>query len=410
MSGAHSLSAPAEQTTVENVLTLRFPPAIEARYEAETGPARCRQLIVCGLVALALYDLFLISDWRLVPDVFQEALVVRLGIVTPLALLIVALLLRGPSPFWREASQATISIIVTASILYLTLVSDNPLNVYHHYGIVLVVLFANVVQRLRFPFAIAASIGTFSVYLAAVLTMQNLPWPVKTNALMVLSGACVFTLIGNYQLERQLRLSYLLSLRDRMKHQELDSLSRTDPLTGLGNRRRLEHRLVQLWRVTGESKRPVCVLLLDVDHFKSYNDRYGHPAGDLCLKRISALVGGALRSAEDEVFRFGGEEFLVLLPETDLLEGGRVAERIRHAVKLAGILHEASPVAQVLTVSIGIAASVPEGTITPEDVIRSADAALYAAKRNGRDQVWPRRPALTEVAHLEAERIDRRGA
>jgi diguanylate cyclase (GGDEF)-like protein len=403
--------APADLHYTIDAVTLRFLPEIEERYETETGPERCRQLIVCGLVALTLYNVFLISDWRLVSDVFMQAVIVRVGVVTPLAVAIVFSLLRSPVPFWREAFQASISLIVAASVLYLTLISESPLHVYHHVGIVLVVLFANVVQRLHFPFAVAASIGTFGLYLAAILALQDLPWPAKSNAVLVLFGACIFTLIGNYQLERQLRRSWLISLRDRLKHDELDTLSRTDPLTGLGNRRKLDQHLLELWADAANASQPVCLLLLDVDHFKPYNDSYGHPAGDLCLKRIAALICGELRSPKDVAYRFGGEEFLVLLPDTCLTEGVRVSERIRQAVERSAIPHGGSPVARVLTISVGVAATVPAGAISPDELIMSADNALYAAKHHGRNQIWPpRQTAGARVARLEDARSSRRGA
>ena len=384
---------------------LTFSPMVKARYEEETGTARCRHLVICGLFALALYNVFLISDWRLIRDISDQALIVRLAVVTPLALLIVAILLRNPSPFVREASQTSISIIVTASMLHLSSTSDSPLAIYHHFGVVLVILFANVVQQLHFPYAVAASIGTVALYVGVVLNLDNFPGEASLTAIMIMIGAAVFTLIANYTLERQLRLAYLLGLRDRLRQEELEALARIDPLTGLGNRRQLDRRLDALWTPTAGASTPVGAILIDVDHFKAYNDNYGHPAGDLCLKRIAALIAGELRGTDDVAFRFGGEEFVVILARTDMMDGVRIAERIRKAIEAAAIPHAYSAVAPYVTVSLGVSVATPESTVTRDEMILSADTALYAAKRNGRNQVWPPRgKAAASVTHIREVR------
>jgi diguanylate cyclase (GGDEF)-like protein len=382
----------------EGFRRLRFPAALERRFAADTGPARCRQLIVSGLVALALYNLFLISDWRLVPDVIREAVLVRLGIVTPIALLIVAALFRNPPAAVRETTQAGIAIIVSASVLFLMLISESPLRIYHHYGVVLVILFATVVQRIHFWHAIVASAGSLVLYVPAVAIIPEIPHQAALSAAMVMLGAVVFTLIASYRLEHQLRETYLLSLRDRLRYAELDAVAQTDPLTGLANRRQLDRVLGGIWDGSEEPPRPVAVLLLDVDHFKAFNDRYGHPAGDLCLKRLAAIAAAELRGPEDIAVRFGGEELVIVLRDADLTDGVRIAERIRRAVEAAGIPHEASPSGPAVTVSIGVASTLPSSAITPDELIASADAALYAGKRNGRNQVWPPRARELNVA------------
>jgi diguanylate cyclase (GGDEF)-like protein len=129
--------------------------------------------------------------------------------------------------------------------------------------------------------------------------------------------------------------------------------------------------------------------MIDFDHFKLFNDRYGHAGGDICLKRIAACVNAELRSGEDLAVRYGGEELLVLLPGTEASEVMRIAERIRCLIEALGIAHEAVGANNVVTVSCGVAAA-PPSTVSALELIAAADAALYAAKRNGRNQVWPR--------------------
>lgn len=182
--------------------------------------------------------------------------------------------------------------------------------------------------------------------------------------------------------ERQLNdhLEALAVANDR-----LERLNRTDPLTGLANRRGLEELLADAWALDRDAQRPVGMLMIDIDHFKKYNDHYGHPGGDRCLQRIaSALAGGA--PGADLVARYGGEEFAVVLLGADAGDAVRVAERVRHAVADLCLEHAAAP-SGVLSVSIGAASARPGDCATAADLVRRADDALYEAKRAGRDRV-----------------------
>lgn len=163
---------------------------------------------------------------------------------------------------------------------------------------------------------------------------------------------------------------------------ELDRLSRTDPLTAALNLRGLEHVLGAADH--GLADGPFGVVALDIDHFKAYNDRYGHPAGDTALKRVVGAVRGVLRGEHDQIARVGGEEFLVLLPGTDAAHAREVGERIRLAVRDAGIPHADAP-GGVLTVSLGMA--VAQAARDIRAALAEADRALYRAKHAGRDRL-----------------------
>lgn len=167
---------------------------------------------------------------------------------------------------------------------------------------------------------------------------------------------------------------------------ELDRLSRTDALTGCLNRRGLDDRLHALRRQSREESEPVAVLALDIDHFKDYNDRYGHPAGDAALRRFVGAMRSALYGVDDLIARVGGEEFIVLLPGGDMDVARSAAERIRKAVRDAGIPH-AGEEQSVLAVSIGVAIADPQARDGIGTAIQRADEALYRAKREGRNRV-----------------------
>ncbi len=197
-----------------------FRPALEAAFEAETGPAHCRRLTVYGLVALLLYDVYLLSDLRLVPDIFESAVLIRLGMVTPLFLAVIFVLRFNPPPALRESLHAGLIVVVAASILWLTAVSQSPTHVYRHVGVILVILFANVVLRIRFWYATAASLASLAIYAATVLQMPELPLVGQMTAIVVLANIILFTLMANHALERDARLEFLFRTQDRLRRDD----------------------------------------------------------------------------------------------------------------------------------------------------------------------------------------------
>lgn len=167
---------------------------------------------------------------------------------------------------------------------------------------------------------------------------------------------------------------------------ELARLASTDALTGLRNRRSLDDDLATLHGRSRRYGRSYCVAMCDVDFFKGYNDRYGHPAGDEVLRAVAAALATRAREG-DGVYRYGGEEFLLLLPEQTLESGTVAAERLRHAVEALGLPNPEGAPAGVVTVSVGVAAFVPEQDPSVVEVLAAADAALYEAKAAGRNRV-----------------------
>ena len=158
-----------------------------------------------------------------------------------------------------------------------------------------------------------------------------------------------------------------------------------DSLTGLSNRRRLDEVLPQEWNRSLRHKRPLSVLMVDVDFFKAYNDTYGHRAGDRCLTAVAGTLDRYARRAGDLAARYGGEEFVILLPEVPPDKAVEIAESVRKDVYGLGIEHESSSVDKVVTVCVGVAGMVPRKDSNPADLIKLADEALYKAKANGRN-------------------------
>jgi diguanylate cyclase (GGDEF)-like protein len=167
----------------------------------------------------------------------------------------------------------------------------------------------------------------------------------------------------------------------------LQRLALMDGLTGIANRRCFNDRLGVEWARSLRTQTPLSLILADIDHFKPYNDFYGHPAGDSCLVQVAqALERESLRPS-DLAARFGGEEFTLLLPETDLAGALLVAERIQAHIRKLAIRHENSAVAPLVTLSLGVASLVAAPGMSAEQLIQEADERLYEAKQRGRNQI-----------------------
>lgn len=177
-----------------------------------------------------------------------------------------------------------------------------------------------------------------------------------------------------------------LSTELRQANEELQRQNEHDPLTGLLNRRGLADRLDAALRHAQRLQTPLTVAMCDVDFFKSYNDRLGHPAGDDCLRRVSTLLRHSARRPYDAVARYGGEEFALVLPETPGSSALTLSQSLTRVFAAAAMPHPASTVAAHVTISGGMVTVVPDQFVTGEALLRAADEALYAAKTGGRNR------------------------
>lgn len=366
---------------------LRFPPALEARFEADTGRARCRHLALTSVFGVAAYELSLFSDHALVPDAFNAALAFKLGLVVPfLAVALSLMLYREPWPWLREALATALGCLAAVGVVFVARQSESPLAVHALYGALLAPVFITLIVRVRFWYALASSLVLTALFAYGTAQMGAVSPHVYIGALMMMIVLCASTLVSNYDLERSERAAYLTALRGRARtellvraNEELSRISQLDSITGLTNRRGFDEHLPLVWERVCQAGQSVAMLMLDIDHFKRFNDSNGHQAGDACLKDVAQAARSTLRGDDGFFARFGGEEFVAVLPGADLLDGIRAAERMRRAVETMG----------TVTVSIGIAAAPASDKGTPDEILQAADAALYEAKRRGRNRVWP---------------------
>jgi diguanylate cyclase (GGDEF)-like protein len=184
------------------------------------------------------------------------------------------------------------------------------------------------------------------------------------------------------------RESELLALSRKLErmNKDLAALSHSDPLTGLANRRAFDFRLNEEVSQALKHGTSLALLLVDVDHFKAFNDHYGHPSGDECLRRVAQLLRDTAARPTDLVVRLGGEEFALLLPNQDGRSAAAFAQQCVRAVESAAIAHAGSATAPVVTISIGVADLAGCDTPTPAALMAAADAALYRAKQRGRNR------------------------
>jgi diguanylate cyclase (GGDEF)-like protein len=369
--------------------TIAFPAALERQFEQDTQARRCARLRVGILVSAVLYNFFLIADWLLVPDVLRVATLLHLGLITPWMLFAAWAMTRRPPPFVRESLAASVPLFIILQIDYGFAFTTSEGAAHYQYVVIPTLLYANVsLHRLSFRFARFVTAAIIVCHSAVVLSASYLSNPVAIMILVQLAICGYITLVANYTMERDLKRAYLFSLRDRLRHSLADAAARRDPLTGLANRYHLDIELGRLWAPNGEPHPMVSVILMDIDHFKRLNDRYGHGDGDLCLKRLAAILIAEVGAASDAVIRYGGEEFLIVLPAVQLVDAMRLAERIRRSVERATIPNEGPGLAGIVTASFGVA-SAYVSELAPAELIAAADTALYAAKQKGRNQVWP---------------------
>ncbi|RAN81413.1 sensor domain-containing diguanylate cyclase [Bacillus sp. SRB_336] len=167
---------------------------------------------------------------------------------------------------------------------------------------------------------------------------------------------------------------------------ELEELSFRDGLTGVANRRRFDAIIELEWSNARRNRQPLSLIMLDIDYFKQYNDRYGHLEGDACLKRIARVLSSAATRARDLMARFGGEEFVLVLPETDVAAAHKLAERCRDLIRAEQIPHQSSPISSVLSISLGVGTAIPGLGDELLPFVDTVDKRMYQAKQQGRDR------------------------
>jgi diguanylate cyclase (GGDEF)-like protein len=231
--------------------------------------------------------------------------------------------------------------------------------------------------RYRTALVIVSLTGASMIW--AALLYHPAPQLALRSAAFCLLTTVIFAIAASH-MEKRSRRAFLES-------RLVAELAQHDVLTWTKNRRVFDEYLPRLWRQAAEDGRALAILLIDVDHFKPYNDRYGHQAGDVALRKVAQRLQACVRRPLDLFARYGGEEFTAVLYDTDGTRAAAAAEQMRKSIEALAIEHRASRAGNVLTVSIGLAVVAPDMRRTPGGALQLADEALYRAKSKGRNRV-----------------------
>jgi GGDEF domain-containing protein len=298
---------------------LRFAAQLEATFERETGPERGRTLALytlAGCIAYLFWDLTSGLSGIAAPHRLLHA-----AVLVPAYLIMAALLARGVPPLLREtfASLLIVSSSFSLSLLYAS--GAWPSAGLSTTGVIISLMMGAQVIQLRFPFALISVLAMSGGQCAALIVMPPHASDRVLQYIETIAVSAAIALLANWRQERENRRAYLLALKERLGRQalslhnrELDDLARRDALTGLPNRRAFDAWLqTKLAADSADGAPRVSLIAIDIDHFKPYNDHYGHPAGDLCLRQVASCLREVAREHTELVARIGGEEFAVLL-------------------------------------------------------------------------------------------------
>lgn len=341
------------------------------------------------------FDLFLFSQARTSPELVPISAALRLGLYTPAVLVFLAI---DPpaSPmlcYGYDAYLCALAIApsVISAIICMQTTSTHSLSDVH--ATTLILLTVGLVLRMRpivvyFTAAISCTAFLAGLLLTPVIPRPELPSLVLTD-LAIAAAVTVFSTL----LDRRDRLLFLLNFREQVRadvltqqNQVLRREADIDGLTGLANRRCFDATLADAWLKAQIDQTPIGLIMIDIDHFKAFNDHYGHQGGDDCLRRVAQQSQPGIRTA-DLLARYGGEEFAAILAGASLTLAQAVAERMRANVAAMALPHEGVCPGAHVSISLGVASIIPDPASKPASLIEAADRCLYAAKRAGRNRV-----------------------
>ncbi|NGM36539.1 GGDEF domain-containing protein [Methylobacterium sp. DB0501] len=311
--------------------------------------------------------------------------VLRLLVFTPVALL--ALWIHPRTTTTRQSDLIIVGCTVVAILLpsAASVFSTSPYVLIYLFGGMITMSYCTLVQRVRFRLAVVVLVAAVAIQIWCLSRRPEIDAASFEFAVsFYLSGASLL-LMGSFILERTERHGFLEYLRAEILIEHIERTAHTDMLTGLANRRHFETAFEQRWVEARRSGGPLSLLIVDADHFKRYNDRHGHAVGDLVLQALAGALSSSAHRPSDVVARIGGEEFAILLPETDVEGAACVARRVHEVVAGLSVEVDGGGVGPI-TVSIGLACGLVRRTPSSKDLFRLADAALYEAKVSGRNR------------------------
>lgn len=394
----------AEHALKNGCPCLRFPKRLEKGFLSFYYTYTIKRVRFAILIGAALCALFGHTNALIVTDQSWYTSTGSYTAIVPLGLMLFA---ASRSSFFQRYMQPLLCILTLTAglgILAMAVATPTTHSTFYYSGLILVLMYALTFVGMRFWYGLTCTATIVTTYLVLTRHFIVMPQHIFIPTTFCLIAAAFIGLFSNYLMECHTRRDFLKTVlleAEKLELQEqgkiLQWLSVMDELTGIANRRHFENVFEQEWSRAQRNQSPLSLLMIDVDHFKCFNDNYGHQAGDECLKLVAESIKNFARRPGDLVARYGGEEFAVILENTELTSAYYIAELIRHSVADLRIPH-AHGESQVVTLSIGIATIIPTGESSRFGLITSADQAMYQAKRTGRNKVTPYKPSITSDA------------
>ena len=372
-------SSPAAEQLESGFPWLRFEQHLEEHFQREQHEHGLVNLRLNLVLALGLVLAFVSMDRQVIADASGHVALLRYGLVLPSLgiCLAVTFVPRG----WRLYRRIVnvLAPVVLVSIVALVLGAGQTASAMIFPALVLATIFIYYLVGLTFYGAVATNLVGFAAFVIGA-SWADIPAHQTSYQGMVLFFANLVGATIAYNLQHARRTSWLEALM-------LAEMAERDGLTGTYNRRRLDGHLRRTWQQGIREQCPMALLMIDIDCFKAYNDRYGHQAGDEALKSVAGVLARAARRPLDFVARYGGEEFLVVLYDTTRDYAADLARKTMEGVRDLRISHAQSSAANILTVSIGVAYVQPVAGRSADGFVQLADEALYVAKNSGRNCV-----------------------
>ena len=395
----------AELNTLQQLLNdrgwrLRFNEELEREFQQDYERRYFAHMQIAGIIGLVVFLASGILDVIWMTEMAGRTWFIRLVAGIPMSVLLLL-------SFWKKFKQRIgehymqlfICIVAASAVGGLVAISLNsrePYNYYYYNAVTVAMIIVFVLSRIQFKWGvISAIIMLFSLNVGLIgfgPTSNNLSIVVITNFVFI--GSATSALIGTFLIERSLRQNYLQSRLLSVENRDLEEsnltlqyLSAIDGLTQIANRRSLDRSLAIEWQRARRKREPVGFIMADIDHFKMFNDTYGHQAGDECLRIVASLIKDHARRPGDLAARYGGEEFALVLTNSSAEQARIIAEQVRKKIMETTIKYKKS-VSTNITASLGVASRVPGiGQANPDALILEADQAMYRAKRSGRNRV-----------------------
>ena len=359
---------------------MRFEPELETAWRVDQFQDGVRFLRISIAILAGIMLMLFQVDHGVMPEISgRMPVIARFGVLVPALAVAFALTFVRRPEVWYPRTLSVLAPAALVAIAWLGLWAWSLGEGRLFPRLILGMIAVYFVLGLPFRAAFVGNVIALVAYVALALAV-SMPTPLVIHYVCVLLVSSTICAMGAYRLEYARRVAWI-------EGQLLAETALQDGLTGIHNRRRLDEHLQRVWHQCIRENKPLALLFADLDHFKAYNDRYGHQAGDEALKAVASVLARHARRPMDLAARFGGEEFAVVLYDTTREHALRIGGEILEEVRGLGITHDASSAASVLTISLGIACVVPVARRSSAGLLQLADQALYAAKDGGRNQV-----------------------